>query len=108
MYTCTVVGGCHSNPCTNGAACVPVMSDTYLCECPENLSGINCDETEFSNFKYLIVDEPQDWETAKDRCIAKGYNLTSITTNQEMEYLCSFVRYINIIPRLTDLVNAQI
>ena len=86
-----VVGGCYSNPCTNGAACVPVAPDTYSCECPENLSGRNCDETEFNGSKYLIVDEPQDWETARGSCVERGYQLTSIETVQEMEFLDSYV-----------------
>ena len=70
--------------------------DTYSCECPENLSGTNCDETEFNGFKYLIVDEPLDWESARDSCVARGYNLTSITTSQEMDFLHSFVGYTNV------------
>ena len=86
-----VVGGCYSNPCTNGGTCVPVAPDTYSCQCLENLSGTNCDETEFSGFKYLIVDKTQDWETARDKCIERGYNLTSIMTIPEMDFLGSFV-----------------
>ena len=86
-----VVGGCSSNPCTNRATRVPVMPDTYSCECPENLSRRNCDETEFNGFKYLIVDEPQDWETARGSCVVRGYNLTSIETVQEIDFLGSFV-----------------
>ena len=91
LCTNVVVGGCYSNPCTNGATCVAVVPDTYFCECSENLSGRNCDETEFNGFKYLIVDERKDWNSARDSCIERGYNLTSIETDQEIEFLDSFV-----------------
>ena len=70
-----------------------MMPDTYSCECPENLSGRNCDETELNGFKYLIVDEPQDWEAARESCVERGYQLTSIETEQEIEFLSSFVGY---------------
>ena len=76
----------------NGATCNPVQPDTYNCSCPENLSGQNCNEAQNEGFKYLIIDERQTWENARNSCNVFGYNLTSITSTEELDYLTGFVR----------------
>ena len=89
----SVVGGCYSSPCMNGAACIPVEPDSYSCQCPENLTlfGAQCNETKLHGFKYLIIDERQSWENAKTICNDLAYSLTSITSQDEMDFLSSFV-----------------
>ena len=86
-----VVGGCHSDPCMNGATCNPVQPDTYNCSCAEKLFGRNCNEAESGGFKYLIIDERLDWENARNSCLKKDYNLTSINSTEELDLLSTFV-----------------
>lgn len=38
---CRNSNACTSNPCQNGATCTSVISG-YLCTCPENFQGFNC------------------------------------------------------------------
>ena len=75
----------------NGATCVPVEPNSYSCQCPENLSGEHCNEAYLQGSKYLIIDEREMWDDAKTSCSDLGYNLTSITLQEEIDFLTGFV-----------------
>ena len=77
----------------NGATCVPVAPDSYFCECPENLplTGELCNEAVLDGFKYLVIDEHKIWQDAQTSCEELGFNLTSITSQKELNFLSRFV-----------------
>ena len=86
-----VIGGCFSSPCKNGGTCVPNLDVSYDCVCPDNLAGKDCEEATTDNFRYLVIDERMNWASAQNKCVERGYNLTSITAENELDFLAQFV-----------------
>ena len=91
--TCTLdLRGCDGEPCINGATCLSRdPPEFYSCICPNNLHGENCDSTSFNGFQYLVLDDLKTWNEARIECMNRGYNLTSITTREELDFLAQFV-----------------
>ena len=58
-----------------------------------NFSGRNCEETEQNGFRYLVFDEPKPWKEARMDCEDRGFDLVSITTQDELDFLSSFLKY---------------
>ena len=80
----------------NGGTCIPYEEDhTYFCNCPENLQGVNCTEAAHSNVTYLVIDDTAMWSEAQEACEGEGFNLTSITNDDEMNFLSGFVGYVH-------------
>ncbi len=38
---------CSSSPCTNGATCVDVNVDTFICMCRDGFFGMTCENSEY-------------------------------------------------------------
>ena len=93
MHTFSDVGPCFFSPCMNGGTCNSIEgSDTYSCTCPDNLSGLNCNEVSLGNFTYLVIDRTKTWADSQHDCLSRGYNLTSILDEEEMALLSDLVR----------------
>ncbi len=39
---------CESSPCTNGATCVDVNIDAFICVCRGGFFGVTCENSEYS------------------------------------------------------------
>ena len=46
-YFAEPLEACSSSPCQNGASCVDINVDTFICVCRDEYFGINCGESEF-------------------------------------------------------------
>ena len=77
----------------NGGTCNAIRErHTHTCSCVNDLTGTNCGKLETENFKYLVIDETKSWDDSRDDCQRQGYNLTSISTDAEMNLLSDLVR----------------
>ena len=81
------IGGCYSNPCLGGAACIPDFEISYICECHEGLQGKNCDNVIFQGLSYQVIAETKNWTDARDECEKTGMTLTSITSQDVLDLL---------------------
>ena len=41
------LNSCESSPCTNGATCVDVNTDTFICVCRGGFFGVTCENSEY-------------------------------------------------------------
>ena len=89
LYVLSVVGGCPSDPCINGGICVPDLTQSYTCNCPDGYTGRICHEfpAEQSGFRYLINHVPKTWDDARVDCENRGYYLASISSTDELAFL---------------------
>lgn len=57
IYTfCSVINLCADEPCLNGGACLQVSGSTYLCVCPNEFMGANCENgTYFHCFLFSFI-----------------------------------------------------
>ena len=90
------VDGCFSNPCFGEATCVPLKNATntdYLCECPDDVTGRNCDEATVRGVTYKVFLELTTWEEAQNVCEENGLILTSIYDAESYAFISTYTRY---------------
>ena len=49
----TDIDECASNPCQNGGTCQELSVDGYLCTCPANFAGDNCQRSKLLTLSFL-------------------------------------------------------
>ncbi len=49
---------CSSSPCSNGATCVNVNADTFICVCRGGFFGVTCDNSEYC---YIDKEQVKGW-----------------------------------------------
>ena len=87
IFRWTGIGACASSPCANGGTCRLRSSGTYHCICPDGYFGQNCDNR-FSGFEYVIDQEQQlSWTDADNACKDIGYNLVTIFSMEQLQFL---------------------
>ena len=46
----TDIGECDSEPCLNNGVCTELTPNTFDCDCPNGVSGTNCETVSFATF----------------------------------------------------------
>ena len=95
------VGGCHSNPCLGGSTCVTLANNVntdYHCNCPDDITGQNCEEAIVTGLTYKVFTERKTWTEARDECQANSLTLTSIYDVEAHEFLLNYTKYVLMSP----------
>ena len=81
---------CRHNVCINNGTCSFDENGQSLCECPMGTSGPRCNifEVEMFGLNYVLIrQDPKTWMDAQNDCISRGYNLTSVVSEEEHNFL---------------------
>ena len=74
----------------NGGRCHSFENGTNYCECSNGFVGNLCQHAPIVKFglEYVIVkDDKKSWLDAQADCVQMGYNLTSVISEAEAEFL---------------------
>ncbi len=48
LFSDNALNACESSPCTNGATCVDVNTDVFMCVCRGGFFGVTCENSGYS------------------------------------------------------------
>ena len=72
----------------------------YRCDCPNEITGKNCEESTKFGFSYKVLTESKSWTEARDECSANGFNMTSIYNEDALAFLLTYTKYVLKVPGL--------
>ena len=87
------ISACRFNSCLNGGTCTSYGNGTTYCECVGGFVGSLCQHEPIAMFglEYVIVkDDKKSWTDAQAHCVQMGYNLTSVISEAEADFLRDF------------------
>ena len=66
----------------------------YRCVCPNDGTGLNCEEATKSGLTYKVFTEAKTWIEAREECEAINLTLASIYDSDAHEFLLTYTMYV--------------